>query len=244
MIYLDTETINFTENVEYDVCTQLAIIIDINKTHYYDNYCKPEQYKEMTFGSMEATDITPEFLEDKPLIQQTVSWKVLNKLADDNHIIMAHNVKFDLEVIRRTGIDITKFKVIDTLKICRFINDNLGLPWEACRLTHLKYALGLYKNKNVVIKELGIDRELSSHDALSDTIDLMLLWKYLQKEYNITEEQGIQITEQPILLNYIPSGKHKGKLINELDHNSLCWYRDNFYDEDVKYTCRKILGED
>ncbi len=241
-IFLDTETIDYVDDVKYDVLTQLAFIVLADSIEHHNQYCKPENLDKMTFNAMEATNITPEYLADKPLIQDTDAWKRLDELSKEPCYLFAHNVSFDLEVIRRTGIDVSNFILIDTMKLSRFINDKLALPWDSVRLSYLKYCLGLYNSREKLDRSLKIDtRELSSHNALSDVLDLILLWNYLKSNYKISLDRAVECTNTDLVLKYIPSGKDKGKEISELSYNSLVWYRDNFYDSDVKYTCAKLL---
>lgn len=241
-IVLDTETTNFIENTTEDICTQLSFL-NIDNSIILNDYCKPITYKEFTVGSMEATGITPEFLEDKPKVQDTKSWKVLDAYSKQDLLVIGHNINFDIEVIKRTGINVDKMLLIDTLKIARYINDAEGLPWESCRLSHLKYQFRLDKIRPTIDAKYGITEKLNSHDSLNDILDCLALYKYFQQKYEISEEEAIEISNNKLELIYVPSGKHKGTRIVDLDSNSLNWYKNNFYCEDTVYTIKKILGE-
>lgn len=242
-IFLDTETINFISNVDYDVLTQLSYIVANNK-EVHDTYAKPSNYLDMSIEAQEATDITPEFLEDKPLIQTTEAYKRLQEITEQPTYFFAHNADFDLEVVKRTGIDVSNFHIIDTMKLCRFINDQMELPWDSVRLTYLKYKLKLYKNRDTLASHFGIDLStITSHNSLSDCIDLMLLWNYLSSTYNISTEQAVDLCKRDLVLTYMPSGKHKGTKFTDLDYNTLKWNADNSYDENIKFTCKRLLSK-
>ena len=239
-IVLDTETINKIENTTNDICTQISFL-DIDSSLILNDYCKPDDYLDMLVEAMEKTGITPEFLEDKPKVQDTKAWKCLNLLTTNELLVIGHNIAFDIEVIKRTGINVDNIIKIDTLKIARALNDAQGLIWDSCRLSYLKYKLKLYLNRDEIDKRYGITETLSSHNSLNDILDALALYKYFIKEYELTEQEMINISSNPLELIYIPSGKHKGIKISELDYNSLVWYKDNFYCSDTKYSCELEL---
>lgn len=239
-IVLDTETINTVENTNNDICTQISFL-NVDIYIIVNNYCKPDDYLDMTVEAMEKTGITPEFLSDKPKVQDTKAWKGLNLLTTNELIVIGHNIPFDIEVIKRTGINVDNIIKIDTLKISRALNDAQGLIWDSCRLSYLKYKLKLYLNREEIDKRYNITETLSSHNALNDILDCLALYEYFIKEYGLTEEEMIDISNNPLELIYIPSGKHKGVKISDLDYNSLVWYKDNFYCSDTKYSCELEL---
>lgn len=239
-IILDTETTNTVENTSDDICTQISFL-DTDSSLILNDYCKPNCYKEMTIEAMEKTGITPEFLEDKPKVQDTKSWKALNLLSSKDLIVIGHNIPFDLEVIKRTEINTNNIIYIDTLKIARALNDAQGLIWDSCRLSYLKYKLKLYLDREEIDKRYGIIESLSSHNSLNDILDCLSLYKYFIKEYGLDEHEMINISNNPLELTYIGSGKHKGTKIVDLDYNSLVWYKDNFYCSDTKYSCESEL---
>ena len=241
-IFLDTETIDFTSSTDYDILAQLAYIIP-NTKQIYNAYAKPSNYLDITISAQEANNLTIEFLEKQPIITNTKAYNKLKELSQNSNYLFAHNASFDLEVIKRTGINIDKFKVIDTMKLCRFINDKLELPWDSVRLTYLKYKLKLYKDRETLAKVFNIDLSvITSHNALSDSIDLILLWNYLSKSYNIDLEQAVELCKKDLVMTFMPSGKYKGKKFIDLDYNTLKWNYENSYDSDIKYTCKQILG--
>lgn len=240
-IVLDTETTNTVENTTNDICTQISFL-DTDSSLILNDYCKPVCYKEMTIEAMEKTGITPEFLEDKPEVQDTKSWKALNLLSSRKLLVIGHNIPFDIEVIKRTGINVDNITIIDTLKIARALNDAQGLIWDSCRLSYLKYKLKLYLKREEIDKRYSITETLSSHNSLNNILDCLALYEYFHNEYEeLTDNELIDISNNPLELIYIPSGKNKGTRISDLDYNSLIWYRDNFYCLDTKYSCELEL---
>ena len=64
---------------------------------------------------------------------------------------------------------------------------------------------------------------------------------YFVETYSVIDDDAIYLTNSQITLKYMPFGKHKGKLLSELDYNTLKWNSENSYDDDVKYSCNKLL---
>jgi len=242
-IYLDTETIGLPSMFKEDdkLCNQLAYMIeDENSSSIYSTYCRPELYKQSSISAMAINHITPEFLEDKPLLQNTKEYKLLNSLTQDKNIFIAHNSPFDKSILEREGIDFKDSYFIDTLKIAKFINDNQQI-YDALNLQHLKYHYRLDLLKPALEEELKIYKKLKAHDAVSDVLDLVLLYKQFQKEFNMTDAEAIDISSKPLFLKYVPWGIHKGKLFTSLSYGSLNWFCSSD-DEDVVYTANRLIN--
>ena len=247
-IFLDTETIDYTSNVDYDVMCQIAFIYpeETQLKLYYD-YCKPEMLNNITIESMETHGLTPDFLENQLPFTETRSYMILNHLSKEPCYLIAHNSEFDLEVIRRAGIDISNFKVIDTLQICRLLNDKQGLLWNSCRLSYLKYYLSLWKEKekvsSLLLGEKYKTEFINPHNAVSDVIDLFQLWKCLSEKYSISMEQAEEISSMELQLEYMFSGKYNGTRISELNLNDLVWNSENSYDKNIRNSCKIELSK-
>lgn len=148
-LFFDTET----TDVQSKDIIQLAFITSDGKE--FNEYFKPEQ--EISFGAMAVHHITPEFLEDKPtfkskMMQDSSSMTLfsevplkdyLNGLAKE-YIWVAHNAEFDMDVLKKKGVDIPKY--ICTLKIARNMlsEDDGKRDLESYSLQYLRYYLGLY----------------------------------------------------------------------------------------------------
>lgn len=244
--YIDTETTGLPEQQSGNILIQLAYIVYDLETNSLvmlnEDYNKPEN--PLTSKAMSMHHITPEMLEDTKPLQQTTTYTVLKSFLEehgDEVVICAHNLNFDFQVLERV-LDLSQVRKLDTLKIARMINDRQGLVWENCQLQYLKYELKLYQGIKSLTSELGIDKPLSAHDAMSDIIDLILLVKYFKDVYKATIPLMVSITEgPPLMLQHMPSGKDKGTKIVDLSYNQLVWHSENSYDEHVKYTCQRHL---
>ncbi len=247
ILFTDTETTGLPEEQSGNILIQLAFAIyDVATNEFIlssENFNKPEN--KLTSKAMSMHHITPEMLEDADSLEETMTFQLMKSFVTNHKsdvVVCAHNLNFDFNVISRV-MDLSDVRQLDTLKIARMINDQTGLHWENCQLQYLKYELGLYQQVSKIKVALGIEKELSAHDAMSDIIDLILLFSYFQGKYNASVEQMVNITEgDPLFLKHMPSGKDKGMLMTALSYNQLKWHAENSYDENVKFTCRKLLS--
>ena len=70
---------------------------------------------------MSINHITNEMVKNKPPFKNSDAWKKLQALLDDeNNIIVAHNAKFDVGMLRKE--DIHPQKTICTYKLARFLD--------------------------------------------------------------------------------------------------------------------------
>lgn len=95
-------------------------------------------------------------VEDKPPFQGSETYNLLNTLVlDESNVIVAHNARFDVEMLYREGIHPTR--VVCTLKLARYLDNNGVIP--NYNLQYLRYYLGL-------------EIEAQAQDALGDILVL------------------------------------------------------------------------
>jgi DNA polymerase III epsilon subunit-like protein len=236
IIFLDTETTGNTP--EKDFLCQIAYKTD------GETFC--ELYKPPIPIPPEAsavTHITNKHVTDKKVFKESEEYKKIKELLEHpDSVMVAHNNKFDYEIIRKEGI--TPANTICTLRVARYLDKNNVIPQY--RLQYLRYYL-------------DIDIEAEAHDALGDVLVLEKLYERLldkiMKEDNITKEQAIEkmieISSKPSLMNMFNFGKHNGKTVEEvvsIDRGYLEWMLsqkeqnpDN--EEDWIYTLKHYLGK-
>ena len=233
-IILDTET---TGTLEEDRICQLSYLVlgrngEIEEVH--NELCTPPL--PIKFDAMAIHHITPEMLESKPICTDTMAFERLHELNSPENLMVIQNAKFDLDMLAKEGFEL-QMQLIDTFRVLRSqypLDTPHGLQYK-------RYQLGLYKREQEIIDKLGV--EIKAHDALGDVIVLKNLFDYLADEHAV--EKMIELCSGPILLEYMPFGKHKGKRIEELalsERNSLEYMQKSFdLDEDMVHTLSHFL---
>ncbi len=241
IIFLDTETTGVSNE---DFLCQLAY-----KTGD-EIFC--ELYKPPIRIPAEAsavTHISNKMVEGKPSFKESVDYqRIKNLLEDKNNVMIAHNAKFDVGMLKNEGI--VPSHTICTLRVARALDKENKLPQH--KLQFLRYFL-------------EIEIEAQAHDAFGDVLVLEKLFeRYIKKfkedgyahlEKGASEEKiietMIEISAKPSLMYSFSFGKHNGKTVAEvakLDRSYLEWFlatkeKDSPDDEDWIYTLRYYLGK-
>ena len=106
-------------------------------------------------------------VQDKPPFKESDEYEKLQKLVSDiNNVIVAHNAKFDMQMLDREGISTQR--VICTIKLARYLDKNGVIP--KYNLQYLRYFLGL-------------EIEAKAHDALGDILVLEGLFSRLNAKF-------------------------------------------------------------
>jgi exodeoxyribonuclease X len=172
-----------------------------------------------------------EMVKDKPRFKGSAAYmRLCDLVADQNSIVVAHNAKFDISMLRNEGIDPPK--VICTLKLARYLDKDGVIPQY--NLQYLRYYLDLKV-------------EAKAHDAMGDIIVLEALFRRIYDRFasdgiQDIENEMIRISNTPILIARMPFGKHKGLLFSEIPTNYLEWLDGTGLDEDMAHTVRHHLG--
>ncbi len=195
------------------------------------------------FGSL-IVDQTPNLLENKPKAVDTKFYKRLQELNSSENFLIAHNINFDLDMIKKEGF-INNFQLIDTLRCAKHLFSEL--PYH--RLQYLRYALELFKQEESEAKKYNIT--IKAHDAIGDVLVMKLfLSKLVAKVKEIFPEVNpmkklVELTSTPVFVQTFKFGKYKGENIEDVakkDANYLNWMIKNMeLDEDMQYTLNMVL---
>lgn len=235
IIVLDTET---TGVGEPDRICQLAYLVlneegQVEEIH--NELCTPPLA--ISFDAMAIHHITPEMLIGTPDCIDTKAFSRLLELNTPDNLMVIQNAEFDLGMLAKEKFE-SKMRLIDTFRILR-ARHPLDTPHG---LQYKRYQWGLYHKEEAFIDELGI--EIKAHDALGDVIVLKHLYEKLCEEHTV--QSMIELCSQPIILEYVPFGKHKGKRFEEVTRdarNDLKYMLDNFdLDGDLKATITHHLN--
>jgi DNA polymerase-3 subunit epsilon/exodeoxyribonuclease X len=235
-LFLDLETTGLEEK---DRICELAVICEDEESLVTSSDALCKSSKKISHEAMALHHITNEMLTNEKVCQETSTYKLLQEHNTQENILIAHNIRFDLEMLAKEGFEV-KMQLVDTLRCVK----SLIPECEQFGLQFLRYELGLYKEEKELAQRIGID--LVAHRALSDALHVKLLWKTLLQYATVS--QLVEISSQPVLLEKFPFGKYSGRYIEEIAGNDtayLHWMLNNIkdMDEDLSYSIKKYLEE-
>jgi DNA polymerase III epsilon subunit-like protein len=208
LIFLDTET---TGTGPLDRLCQVAYKINGAE---FEALFKPPLPIEIE--AMAVAHITNRMVADKASFEGSKMQKELKKLLAEDNILVAHNAKFDAEMLRREGLEVKK--MIDTFKIAHHLDTEGKIP--KYNLQYLRY-----------FHDLNVENA-PAHDALGDVRVAERLFEFLFEEMKKTmAEEAIvpamlEISTKPILLKKFNFGKFVGQMVGEVvktDRDYLVW---------------------
>ncbi|HIC77709.1 MAG TPA: 3'-5' exonuclease, partial [Sulfurovum sp.] len=138
-VLFDTET---TGNQAEDKIIQVgAMVVGANgEVEVYDELCSTDIA--IKIEAMEVHNITPNVIEGKGLFVDTKFYRDLAKLNNKNNYLIAHNISFDLGMLKKEGF-INSMKLIDTLRCSKHLFPDSNYH----RLQYFRYSLDLYKDE-------------------------------------------------------------------------------------------------
>jgi exodeoxyribonuclease X len=225
LIFLDTEK---TGAEKKDRLCQLAYKTE--KGEIVNQLFKPPL--PITIRAMCVHHITNEMVENKPAFKDSKDpQKLVDLLNDDTNILVAHNAKFDVDMLEKE--DIHPKRIICTLKLARHMDPEGKIPRYS--LQYLRYFL-------------GIKIQATAHDALGDILVLEKLFERLFTKMSedigpgAIENRMMDISSKPVLLTRIFFGKHKGEFFKDIPQDYLKWLSGTELDEDMRFTLGHYLN--
>lgn len=231
-IFFDTET---TGTGPDDVLFQLAYKTDTETFCQLYNPGKP-----IPPESSAVHHFTDKMVADKPRFQQSPDYdRVKSLFESDDTVVVAHNAKFDVDIIGREGI--VPKKSICTYRVAAAL-DTAG-KFSNYKLQYLRYAL-------------GFEIDATAHDALGDVLVLEMLFPRLfqaiRKDSDSDDaalQKMMEISARPVLKREFTFGKHIGKRVADVvqeDRGYLEWLlksklENEQGDEDWIYTLQHYL---
>lgn len=232
LTFFDTET---TGNTLDDSLCQLAYKLE---DETFNELYKP--HKKIPPEASAVHHITNKMVVDKPAFKESVDYKKIKELfEDDDVIVVAHNAPFDLAMLRREGIEPQNF--ICTLRTARHLDKDEKI--DRYNLQYLRYFL-------------GIEIEATAHDALGDVLVLEELFERLYKKMKDIHgddaiKEMIEISSRPSLIHTFKFGKYNGQRLEQIaqiDRGYLEWLlaqktAGDEIDEDWVYTLKHYLDK-
>jgi len=226
LIFLDVETTGLEEK-DMLCCVGIVGVENDESTTIYELI---NEGKKISSKASSVNHITNEMLKNKPKFQETKASEFLKKHNNEKTTVVGHNIKFDLEMLEKSGF---KFKgeIIDTLRVTK----HLIPECEEFSLQFLRYELKLYKDEK---------EQLQAHNALSDAKVVQNLYNYLLEM--ATKDEMLELSFKKVLLSKFEFGKYKGRYIEEIsmiDRGYLEWMLGNVLDldEDLRYSISYYL---
>jgi len=237
-IILDTET---TGNL-FDEPVEISFMNSENTIEFEQHFLKP------SIPCLPCTVVVhsydAKFLSKFPPIETELE-KATKFLFDniDKYILIGYNIKFDINVIS----NVTKkflnkpYEPKYTLDLCQLARKLISIDQVGNHTLDTIYYFLFPDKLNQLLKIR------SSHSALQDihlTNDVFSGLKKLtntKKNKECTIQEIIDFTKEPILLDYWPFGKHKGKKIEEVlkyDRQYVEWF---LYKADFKHEWPDLL---
>lgn len=231
LVFLDTETTGPDFMVD-----RLFQVSFLHNGTLKSQFFKPPV--PISIKAQSITHITNKMVGDCEEFSYSEMKKQLQKIFPE-HILVAHNAAFDMDILMKEGIVIDRY--ICTLKVARFLDEECEIP--EYNLQYLRYYFGL-------------EVEAGAHDAAGDVKVLeavfqVLYGKMLQKYENhkAVIEKMIEISSRPTLFRQFNFGKHKGKLVEEVltyDRPYMEWLlakklESDYTDEDWIFTLKYHL---
>jgi DNA polymerase III epsilon subunit-like protein len=209
LIFLDTET---TGTGPKDRLCQVAYKFNGEE---FESLFKPPLPIEI--DAMAVAHITNKMVADKEPFEKSKMKKHLEEILAEN-ILVAHNAKFDVEMLQRENLVVPK--IIDTYKIAHHLDTEEKIPKYG--LQYLRY-----------FHELEVE-DASAHSALGDVKVLEKVFEVLfsQMEKLLGDEEKVlekmmEVSASPILFRKFNFGKYIGQPVSEVaktDKNYLLWF--------------------
>lgn len=248
VLVLDTECTHADPNLAEIV--ELAVAKWTGSWHYDARLFGSKQ--SMPPEASAVTHIHPDWLKDLPTFVQSVD-EVISMLVSDRSYFVSHNVKYDRHVLGRAlhqiDAELARMCVdpnrwICTLRLSKWAWPNLTSHAQS----YLRYALNLPVCASLVSHRAEPDTRVCV--ALFEQIVHELIHAHMLNPKQDLAPQLVYLTQQPIVVNSWPFGKHKGKSFRELDTEYLLWALDNTkalneqdpaFDADLAETVRLTL---
>jgi len=236
LIFLDTETTGL--EAKDKICSIGIIAVDGDTIHV--NYDIVNEGKKISAKASSINHITKEMLKDKPKFIDSDTYKFLSQNNNENTVLIAHNTKFDLQMLEKSGF-IWRGKIIDTLRCTK----HLIPECEEFSLQFLRYELRLYKLEEKERYTCRISEPITAHNSISDALHVKLLYEYLLDSYMPKGHDACsdmqELSNKKVLMQKFSFGKYVGKYIEEIamnDRGYLEWMLSSVkdLDEDLRYS--------
>lgn len=188
-------------------------------------------------GAMAVHHITASKVEHAPVFKgSSIAQELQQKLLGPDTILVAHNAKFDIDMLEKEGISVPRH--ICTRRVILWIDRSAKL--ESHSLQFLRYYF-----------DVGV--EAPAHDAMGDILVLEAVFDKLVNvilshktdwSYEDALNQFMHLSVNPFELNVVPMGVHKGKTFDLVPKSYLKWViKEKVHSPDLVFTAKKWLNK-
>ncbi|MHA3052493.1 3'-5' exonuclease [Acinetobacter sp. ANC 4640] len=206
-IILDTET-----NKLHGLPIEIAYVpceVNNGSTQVFADQAFDEYFsvgEPISYGAMAVHHILENDIADKPS-------HTTFKLPESAQYIIGHNIDYDIEAIKRCGVDTSHLKAICTLALARKVWPEA----EAHNISALTYMI--FEGIPSVRDQLR-----SAHNAKQDVLLTGKILKSIVNKLQATDlEHLYQLSEDARIPSIITFGKHKGTSIKDLPSDYKAW---------------------
>lgn len=256
ILFFDTETTGILKNDFWEVISNWSLIqlayrkfedsMKVDKNLFFNTDT------EIEIGSMAVHGIYKKLLLDKSwwkYLEESVRLELSKEF--ENNIIIAHNIDFDKDVLKKAGVSFCENQ-IDTLKVAKImwsewvLKNSKDQEPEYVNLQYLRFFFELYE----ILDENWDKENTTAHDAFWDVIVLeqvfYKLFDIIKDKLGLNNDEildkMIEMTKKEfVLIKTMRVGKYRWKTFEEvsnIDKWYLEWMLKSDFTEDIKYTCK------
>ena len=208
-----------------------------------------EAFNDLCYTDIEMNDtvvnihhITNAMLEDKYWPYEMDAFIELEKGNKPENYFIAHGNELDVAMLEHEEL-VLEMQKIDTDKCSRLLLKEAN----SYKLEDLISGYHLTQRAETVAKQIGL-KDLDAHDALSDALWHFVLYELLLERVEGDIDALVKLTAEPMMLEKITFGKHKGKSFQTLFEKSpldLVWMYGNMAHDwpDLDYTLEHWLKQ-
>jgi len=246
LIFCNVETSCLPTDSVDNILLHLSLtILENNEYTFSSSYNKPTS--PIKLGAMKIHNIIEDDVKKSMAFNKTKTYKTLDKYANQNAnniYIIVHNAPFVKEVLKRAGIEVNNFKLIDIKQVSTHLHNHKDLLSKIeflsdTSLNYLNHFFGLeskvrefkvehFKNKSIepFVKKTFVMREILFH--------------FLSEYKTLELEKMHELSNNSVLLRKI---KMRDEImdIDTVSDKDLYFLASKSYDPNVTFTCKSIL---
>lgn len=170
----------------------------------------------ISIDAMSVCHITNKMVADSQSFSDSQMKKDLENIFAQENILVAHNAKFDVDMLRREGVEVKN--IIDTYKVAQYLDEKSEIP--RYNLQYLRYYYEIEIEDAIAHSALGDVRVLEK--VFEKYFDQMM--RSMNEESRVLQEM-IDISNRPIMVKKFNFGKYNNAMVAEVAANDAGYLR-------------------